>query len=61
MKFRYVGDGNDPPEQTTTLGHTFVLNGKAVEVTEPDAMKRLLGNRCFKQVKPRRRNGSDES
>ncbi len=60
MKFRYIGDDNDPPKQTTTLGYSFDLNGKAVEVDEA-AATRLLGNRCFKEVKSRRRNGIDES
>jgi len=57
MKFKYIGDGNYPPEKCNFVGKIkFVLNGPFVEVPE-DLMtavrggkpvyQKLLGNQCF--------------
>lgn len=62
MKFVYVGDGNDPPKTTTPFGYVFQLNGEPVDVAESDAIQRLRGNKCFREVRPRaKKDGVNES
>lgn len=51
MLFRYIGDGNEPPQITRPYGYEFKLNGEPVEVTESEAAAKLQHNRCFVEVK----------
>lgn len=62
MKFVYVGDDNEPPEVTRPFGYTFHLHGDPVDVTDSDAIVRLRGNKCFREVRAKRKkDGLDES
>lgn len=46
MKFKYIGD----TESTTAFGYTFEVDNP-VEVTEEHAIKKLLNNQYFTEVK----------
>lgn len=47
MKFQYIGDGKQSPENIRTFGHDFVLKGEPVEVLDPHAIKKLMGCATF--------------
>lgn len=55
MKFQYVGDDNDPPRRTVAYGYAFELHGDPVTVMDPRAQAKLRGNRCFAEVRPKRK------
>lgn len=48
MKFQYIACGDEPPERTEFMGHSFTLNHKGVEVTNEIAIRKLLGNPSFR-------------
>lgn len=58
MKFRYIGDDNQPPQRAVVFGHAFELHGDAVEVADPHAQAKLRGNRTFAEVRPRRKTAA---
>jgi len=52
MKFQYIADGAESPENIVFMGQIeFTLNGDAVEVTDELMIKKLLGNSSFKVIK----------
>jgi len=44
MKYKYIGYGEDPPEEIIFFGFKFLLNGDSVEVGD---LERIKGHRCF--------------
>ena len=48
MLFQYIGDGADAPAMCEIFDHFFIINGEPVEVTNPHAVKKLMGNKSFK-------------
>ena len=51
MNFRYIGDDNDPPQQTVFMGVKFRL-GELSDVTDPLALKKISASRLFEKVGP---------
>lgn len=51
MKFKYIGDDNSPPKATTVFGFKFDLDGSAVDIKDSNAIQKLKGNKCFKEVR----------
>lgn len=51
MKFRYISDGESPPETVNYMGrYEFELNGEPVDVTNPAVLAKIVGNASFEQV-----------
>ena len=50
MKFRYIGDDNDPPKQIEFMGQVAFTLGEVSEVTDPVICRKLTGNRLFESV-----------
>ena len=48
MKFKYTGEA--PNGLIEQYGATFVPGGEAVEIVDPWAQRKLLGNRFFERV-----------
>lgn len=49
MKFVFVGNGDQDPDETTLYGVTFQLNGPGMEVTDPEGIRKLQHNNHFRQ------------
>ena len=54
MRFRFIGNGDNDPEELTLFGVTFP-KGKPVPVEDPAAIEKLKGNSHFEAVKGRPR------
>ena len=43
MKFKYTQNNlKDNPEESVVFGYKFILDGKAVEIKEPELQEKLL-------------------
>lgn len=59
MKFKFIGNGDSDPGEITVFGKTF-SGKKAVEVKDPDAIAKLLGNSHFAEVKSRQTDDKND-
>lgn len=47
--YQYVGSGLEPPEKTNFMSqYAFVRNGRYVDVTNEDCLRKIKNNPCFK-------------
>lgn len=60
MKFKFIGNGDNDPDEITLYGKTF-SGKKAVEVTDPAAIAKLQGNSHFAEVKARKSDVQDDA
>ena len=52
MRFRFIGNGDNDPEELTLLGVSFA-KGKAVNVDDEALIAKLKGNSHFEAVRGR--------
>ena len=50
MQFKYIGDGNQPPEVTNFMGRVKFKLGQTVNVTDERIIEKLKGNKCFEEI-----------
>ena len=50
MRFRYIGPDDEAPKVTTSLGYTFELRGKPVDVTDSEAIEEFRHNASFEMM-----------
>ncbi len=60
MKFKFIGNGDNDPDEITMCGHTF-SGKKAVDVTDPASIAKLQGNSHFAEVKTRKTDAQDDA
>ena len=48
-KYTYIGSGESSPSFITFMGRVDFMLGEEVEVTDEVALKKLKGNKCFKE------------
>ncbi len=58
MKFKFIGNGDNDPDEITCFGMTFP-KGKAVTVPN-ELLPKIENNSHFQQVKARKNNVKDE-
>jgi hypothetical protein len=60
MKFKFIGNGDNDPDEITLYGRTF-SGKKAVEITDPDAIAKLQANSHFSEVKARKTDAENDA
>lgn len=60
MRFKYIGDDNDPPEQIVFMGRVEFRLGQIVDVTDDHLVRKLRGNKCFQAVRGRKPKGQGD-
>ena len=50
MQFKYIGDGNQPPEVTNFMGQVKFKLGQTVNVKSEAVIAKLQGNKCFEEI-----------